>query len=424
MEAYSVVIVLLALAIGLSTVASKTKIPYPIVLLVAGIIVGFVPQVQRISIDPEVVFLIFLPPMLYEAAFNTSFQDFKTYLSTISLLAVTLVFATTTLIAVAVHYYVPFISWPIAFILGAILSPPDAVAAISLTKGVVPHKVGVILEGESLVNDASALVAFRFAVAAVAGGSFVVWEAGAEFIIALAGGFLIGIVAWLLFAQVVSRGRFNNDSIISLNLLLPFAAYLVAQQFDVSGVIAVVTVGLCVTINKEKFSKISLIQSKIILQTAMFTLGALIFMLIGLELPFVVQNIPSENIAPLLKVAVIIFLMALAVRMAVMFGRKFQIDFILYRARKQGRVVHRRYNKRVQLEPISAKECFIIGWAGMRGIVSLACALSLPVTMADGEAFPHRDAVIFVTTVVVVMMLVIQGLALPFLIKILKIQKD
>ncbi|KAA6310488.1 monovalent cation:H+ antiporter CPA1 family, partial [termite gut metagenome] len=189
MEVYSVVITLLAVAVGLSPVATKMRLPYPILLLIAGIAVGFIPGFHRISINPEVVFLLFLPPMLYDAAYNIPFKDFKTNLPTISLLAVTLVFITTVGIAVVAHYCIAGMAWPLAFVLGAILSPPDAIAAAGVTRGLgLSHRTSAILEGESLVNDASALVAFRFAVATVAGTTFIPWKAGMMFLLALVGG--------------------------------------------------------------------------------------------------------------------------------------------------------------------------------------------------------------------------------------------
>ncbi|MDR3273286.1 MAG: cation:proton antiporter, partial [Flavobacteriaceae bacterium] len=189
MEAYSIVIILLAVAIGLHPVAAKIKLPYPVLLLVTGVAVGFIPDFHPVPIHPEVVFLLFLPPMLYDAAYHISFKDFRRNLSTISLLAFTLVFVTTTGIAAAVHYCVPDMTWSLSFVVGAILSPPDAIAATSVTKGLgLPHRTTTVLEGESLINDASALVAFRFAVAAVAGSAFVPWKAGVLFLVALVGG--------------------------------------------------------------------------------------------------------------------------------------------------------------------------------------------------------------------------------------------
>src|SRR6218665_1582877 len=191
MENYSIIIFILAIVIGLSVFADKAKLPYPILLVIIGVGIGFIPTMNEIEINPEIIFLLFLPPLLYDASFNISPKDFNTNISTISTLAITLVFLTTFWIAVVAHYLIPNITWPLAFVLGAILSATDAVAAISITKGLdISHKTITILEGESLINDASALVAYRFAVAAVMGSAFIIWQATLQFILLLGGGFL------------------------------------------------------------------------------------------------------------------------------------------------------------------------------------------------------------------------------------------
>jgi NhaP-type Na+/H+ or K+/H+ antiporter len=195
MENYSIVIFILAVMIGLSAIADKVKLPYPVLLIVAGIAVGFIPSIPHIELNPEIIFLIFLPPLLYDAAFNISFKTFKTNINTISTLAITLVFITASGIAVFAHYVIPGMTWPLAFVLGSILSATDAVAAMSITKGLgLSHNTNTILEGESLVNDASALVAYRFAVAAVTGTAFMFWSATLQFGILMAGGVLVGLV--------------------------------------------------------------------------------------------------------------------------------------------------------------------------------------------------------------------------------------
>ncbi|GHT12154.1 hypothetical protein FACS189426_15100 [Bacteroidia bacterium] len=443
MELYSVVIILLAVAIGLSPVATRMKLPYPVLLLAAGIAVGFIPGFHRISINPEVVFLIFLPPMLYDAAYNISFKDFKANIQTISLLAIALVFVTTTAIAAAVHYCIPGMTWPLSFVLGAILSPPDAIAATGVTKGLgLPHRTNVVLEGESLINDASALVAFRFAVAAVAGSAFIPWKAGVMFLVALVGGFLVGWGIWILFAFLVKKRKLDTNVIVSLNLLLPFVAYLIAENIHVSGVIAVVTTGLIVSRHRDKFSEQTNIQSKSAWDTGVFILSGLVFILIGLEFPHVLENIPTQDILPLIGCAFLIFLVALVIRMVVIFWHKINTKRQLLILRKRindpkfkaaisqrGSVISKPYQafeERIKIFEsllLHWKEAVIIGWSGMRGIVSLAAAFSLPLVMADGSAFPQRDIILFLTVAVVILMLVIQGLGLPVLVKLLKIKE-
>ncbi|HMR82134.1 MAG TPA: cation:proton antiporter, partial [Niabella sp.] len=192
MENYTIVLVIMSLMIGVSGIADKIKLPAPVLLLLVGMGVGFMPAMPDIELNPEIVMLLFLPPLLYDAAFNISFKDFKTNIHTINTLAVGLVFITTVGIAVVAHYLIPGMSWPLAFVLGAILSATDAVAAIGITKGLgLPHKTVAILEGESLVNDASALIAYRFAIAAVTGIAFVWWKASLQFLLVLGGGFLV-----------------------------------------------------------------------------------------------------------------------------------------------------------------------------------------------------------------------------------------
>ncbi|MBD2700278.1 cation:proton antiporter [Spirosoma sp. BT702] len=242
MENYSIVLFLLAVMIGLSAVADKIKLPYPILLITAGIAVGFIPGTPKIELDPEIVFLIFLPPMLYDAAYNISMTEFRTNMSTISGLAFALVFITTVGIAVLAYFLIPGMTWPLAFVLGSILSATDAVAAMSITKGLgLSHKTLTILEGESLINDASGLIAYRLSVAAVAGRSFVFWKAGLQFIGLIAGGIVVGVVLVRIVGFILKRIPKNNLVAISLTLLMPFIAYSLAEAVHVSGVIAVVS---------------------------------------------------------------------------------------------------------------------------------------------------------------------------------------
>lgn len=316
MENYSVVLFLLAIMIGLSAVADRSKIPYPVLLIIAGIGIGFIPALPVIELDSHVVFLLFLPPLLYDAAFNIEFKEFRTHLNTISTLAISLVFLSTTGIAVAAHYLIPGMSWPVSFVLGAILSATDAVAAIGTTKGLgLSHKTTTILEGESLVNDASALVAYRFAVAAVAGTAFVLWKAAIEFVILLGGGFLVGMIMARLLAFVLGRVKHNSMVQISFMLLMPFVTYLVAEELHVSGVIAVVIIGLGIArFSKKIFPEELKQQSKAIWDTIIFLLNGLIFILIGLQLPYVVKTFDNATIALYTSYAVVITLVMIVIR--------------------------------------------------------------------------------------------------------------
>ncbi|MDR0507301.1 MAG: Na+/H+ antiporter [Dysgonamonadaceae bacterium] len=437
MEAYAIIIILLAVAVGLSPVATKIKLPYPVLLLLAGIGVGFIHSFQPVSINPEVVFLIFLPPMLYDAACNISAKEFKRNLRVISQLAFFLVFVTVGAIAVTVHYCLG-ISWALSFVLGAILSPPDAIAATNVTKGLgLTHRTETILEGESLINDASALVSFRFAVAAVAGSVFVPLNAFLSFLAMLVGGFLAGWILSHLFL-FIARKKFDRKVIVSLNLMLPFVAYLIAEEIHVSGVIAVVTAGLIMTRHKDRLSEATVMQSKSIFEMVIFVLSGLVFILIGLQFPQVLKNISPDRFLPLIGCSFLIFAVALLVRMFTVFWHKYNTkkqynvltekikDINDTKWQRTNRHFHnlKTFDYRIEYFKsllLTWKEALIIGWSGMRGIVSLAAALSLPLAMTDGTDFPERDTILFLTVSVVIIMLLVQGLGLPMLVKWLKI---
>lgn len=412
MENYSIIIFLLAIMLGLTALAEKIKLSYPILLIVAGIGIGFIPAMPEVEIDPEVIFLIFLPPLLYDAAFNISFNTFKTHLSTISSLAIGLVFLTATGIAVIVHYMIPGMSWPLSFVLGSILAATDAVAAISITKGLeLSHTTTTILEGESLVNDASALVAYRFAVAAVTGSAFVFWKASLEFLLLMAGGFIIGMAMGRILAFILKKVHESNIITISFMLLMPFVTYRVAEELSVSGVIAVVVLGLSISgFSKKIFPEELKNESKTIWDIIIFLLNGLIFILIGLEFPYIARSIDHDKIWLYVGYALIITVVALLLRMARVFLQKVNLE----RAFLQN---HGRVSKEALL---SFEESVIISWSGMRGIVSLAIAIGLPATLEDGSPFPHRNVIIFISVVVVLFTLIGQGLTLPWIVKKLK----
>lgn len=439
MEAYTIVIILLAVAIGLSPMATKMKLPYPVLLLLAGIGVGFISGFQPVSINPEVVFLLFLPPMLYDAAYNISTKEFKRNWLIISQLAFMLVFITTAVIAVTVHYCLGM-SWALSFVLGAVLSPPDAIAATNVTKGLgLTHRTETILEGESLINDASALVAFRFAVAAVAGSTFFPVNAVLLFLITLVGGFLAGMALSHIFLFIAQK-RLDKNVIVSLNLMLPFVTYLLAEEIHVSGVIAVVTVGLIMTKHKDRLPEATVTQSKSVLEMVIFILSGLIFILIGLQYPQVLKNISTDRFLPLIGCSFLIFVVALLIRMFTVFWHKYKmkkqykaldermknIDVVRWKQANRRFPDPKAFGERIEDFKsllLTWKEALIIGWSGMRGIVSLAAALSLPLIMADGTGFPERDTILFLTVSVVIIILVIQGLGLPLLVKWLKINE-
>jgi Na+/H+ antiporter len=416
MENYSVVIFILAIMIWLSALADKVKLPYPILLIIGGIAVGFIPSIPVVNLNSEVIFLIFLPPLLYDAAFNISFKEFRTNFSTISSLAISLVFLTAIGIAVIAHYMIPGMTWPLAFVLGSILSATDAVAAMSITKGLgLSHKTNTILEGESLINDASALVAYRFAVAAVTGTAFVFWKASLEFLLLMGGGIVVGIIMTKILSFIINRIRENQLATISSIILMPFVTYLIAEEFHVSGVIAVVILGLGISrFSKTIFPNPLKTQSRSIWEIIIFLLNGLIFILIGLQFPYVVKNIPDHQVLPYIGYSFIITVAALILRMVRVFWQKeaLQKGFTSGRPRiTEGAL-------------LDYKNSLIITWSGMRGIVSLAIAIGLPMTLKDGTPFPERNAIIFISVVVVLFTLIGQGLSLPWLVKLLKIDEE
>lgn len=415
MENYSIVLFLLAVMIGLSALAGKIRLPYPVLLIVAGIGIGFIPTLPEIVLNPEIIFLIFLPPLLYDAAFNISFPDFRTNIRTISALAIGLVFLTATCIAVLAHYLIPGMTWAMSFTLGAILSATDAVAATSITKGLrLSHKTLTILEGESLVNDASALVAFRFSLAAVTGTAFVFREALLQFFILMGGGAIIGFVMAKLLAFILVRVKNNDMVTISFMLIMPFITYLLAEELHVSGVIAVVLLGLGISrFSKKVFPDSIKLQSKSIWDIIIFMLNGLIFILIGLEFPYVLKNIDPDKVWLYVGYAFLVNIVALVVRMIRVFMQKGSLQRAFQRK-----------DKRVSANALlDYKTSLIISWAGMRGIVSLAIAIGLPKTLEGGAPFPQRDIIIFISVVAVLISLIGQGLSLPWLIRTLTRQQ-
>ncbi len=418
MENYVIVIFILAVMIGLSAVADKIKLPYPVILITAGIAIGFIPSIPHVELAPEIVLLIFLPPLLYDAAFNISIPDFRTHFNTISTLAITLVFVTTTAIAVTAYYLIPGMTWPLAFVLGAILSATDAVAAISITKGLgISHKTTTILEGESLINDASALVAYRFAVAAVTGTAFVFWKATLEFALLVAGGMLVGIVLGKITAWILKYVQQNSQVTVSLLLLMPLVTYLIAEEFHVSGVIAVVVLGLGISqFSNNLFHEQLKQQSKSTWDIIVFLLNGLIFILIGLQLPYLLETIEKGQLLPYIGYAFLINLVALLLRTGWVFLQRRNL-FKAFSSKN----MRRKITKDALLD---FKTSLIISWSGMRGIVSLAIAIGLPTHLQNGEPFPQRTEIIFISLVVVLFTIIGQGLTLPWLVKRLGIKES
>ena len=420
MEDFKVVVFIMAILISLTAIINNRRLPLPIMLVAAGLLIGFVPQLPDLALDPDVVFLIILPPLLYEAALKTSWHEFRSSIRPISALAITLVFFTTTAVAITAHYLIPGFSWPLAFILGAVISPPDAVAAGSIIKGLgLNKKVVTILEGESLVNDASALIAYRYAVLAVTTGTFVFWRAGLEFLLITSVGILIGVVVGYLF--VLAHKKIKNNPVVetTLTLLSPYISYLAAEQFHMSGILAVVSTGLVISWRApEVFTYETRMKTGILWDILIFLLHGFVFILIGLQLPSIIKNLGRYPLSQILGYGLIISLVTIVVRIIWVFiGAYWQTMF----GKKKKTIAGIPINEN---EDTTWKNVLVVAWTGTRGVISLAAALALPLTLQDGSPFPKRHSIIFLSFVVIFVTLVVQGLSLPLLIRWLKIKRN
>jgi CPA1 family monovalent cation:H+ antiporter len=412
MDLLEVVLFLLLLAVALGWVARRFNFPYPIALVIGGAALGFLPELPQFPFDPQFILVLVLPPILYQAALLTSWRDFRANIRPIGLLAVGLVIATTLAVGAALKFVVPDIPWAAAFVLGAIVSPPDAVAATAiLTRLNVPRRVVTILEGESLVNDASGLVLYKFAVAAVMTGAFSLREASFEFVGVAIGGVIIGILLGRIF---ISIHRYLGDVFIEvlMTLAVPYITYILAESLYVSGVLAVVTAGL---VRGRYAPEIVSAEMRIIARSVwnllVFLLTSLVFILIGLQLSGILGRLTGYSAGDLMLYATLVSVVAIAVRFA-----------WIYPATYLPRMVSARLRER---DPApTEQELFIMSWCGMRGIVSLAAALALPLALEGGAPFPGRDLIIFLTFVVIAVTLVVQGLTLGPLIRVLRVGTD
>ncbi|HVG40092.1 MAG TPA: Na+/H+ antiporter [Chitinophagaceae bacterium] len=404
------VIVLLLLCITfLALFSNKYNFPFPIVLVLSGLAISLFPGITPLTLAPDVIFLIFLPPLLYSAAWNTNWHQFKANLRHITLASIGLVFFTTLCIGILVHEMIPGFTYAQAFLLGAIISPPDAVSATSITKGLgLEPRVVTILEGESLINDASALIAFKYALGAATIGSFSLSAASVDFLKVFGGGIGIGlIIGYLMF---LLHKHFIKESNIdaTLTFLTPFACYLLAEQFHFSGVLAVVTCGLYLAYRStEIFSHQSRIQVFAVWDVISFILNGFVFVLMGLQLKIIIQDFSKSTIINLSLYGLVISIVAFLVRLF------YTVPAV---------VLPRKLSKRISQEPFDIRNILVFTWAGMRGIVSMAAALSIP-AMIGQEKFPNRSEIIFLSFSVILFTLLVQGLSLPYLIKRLRLKK-
>lgn len=404
------VLALLFVVFLLVMLAQRIKVAYPIFLVIAGLGISFIPGMPILHLDPDLIFLIFLPPLLYEAAWYTSWNDFWKWKRPIALLAFGLVFFTSTVIAYTSASLIPGFTLALGFLLGGIVSPPDAVAAATVLKGMkVPKRVLTILEGESLVNDASSLIVFKFALAAVLTGAFSMQQATGQFFLVAGMGIVVGLVGANIM-YVIHRFLPTTPAIdAALTVMTPYILFLGAEQYHYSGVMAVVSGGLFISWRSHEIFKTGSTRLNMlgVWTTLIFVMNALVFVLIGLELPEIIHGLGEYSIWDGIRYGLIISAITIALRFLWVYPAAFVPRWLSVKIRK---------------DPSPGwKGPLVIGWAGMRGVVSLATALSIPLLM-DGNAFPHRNLIIFITFVVIFITLVVQGLTLPFIIKLIKIE--
>jgi Na+/H+ antiporter len=406
MQSAQLVLALLIAVAALVTIARRLGIAYPIFLVIGGLLLGVVPGTPRVEIDPDRIFLFVLPPLLYIAAFFTPLRSLRANLGVIGSLAVGLVVASAFAAAAVAHAMIPGIPWAVALALGAIVAPPDEIAATAIATGLaVPRRIVTILEGESLLNDATALTIYSIAIAVAVGGSFKPSASAVTFAGALLGGIAIGLLVGWIVAQV--RARIEDTPVeITISLLTPYAAFLPAQQLGVSGVIATVAAGLYLG---RRGSRImgpdARLTGRAVWQTITFLLNGAIFIITGLEMPLLMRALAPAPAIRLVGIGVVVSLVLVVVRALWIFAT----EFLTPLARGEPR------------PPRWLARALVLSWAGMRGVVSLAVALALPLTLPASSSFPAREAVLIVTLTVIVFTLLGQGLTLPWLIRRLRL---
>lgn len=413
-QAQFLLIVLLVFIVGFGILAQRLKIAYPIVFVVGGLVVSFIPALPPVSLNPDFIFLAVLPPLLFASATQTSWAEFKYNLVSISSLAFGLVGFTVVGVSFTAHWLIPDFDWRLGLVLGAAVAPTDAIAATAIAQRLgLPKRIVDLLEGESLVNDASGLLALEFSTALVVSGAVPSLTGGMlRLFVLVAGGIAIGLVIARMVEFIDSH--VDNARIeIALSIVTPYAAYSVAEAARVSGVLATVATGLYLG-RKTSFllSSRVRIESQSFWNTFAFLLNGIVFLLIGLELPTILQGIrsisPSELIfsAAQLSASVILLRLLWVVPAAYI-----------------GYAIRRKFLHQAEERP-SFRAVFVLGWTGMRGVVSLAAALALPATLSNGQPFRQRNPLIFLTFSVILVTLVLQGLSLPALIRVLKLSSS
>lgn len=403
-------LILLALATVIVAISPRLKMPIEVLLILGSLLLSLVPGLPAMRLNPDLVFTVFLPPIIFGAAYFTSWRDFKANKRPIALLAIGLVLFTTLTTAVIVHALIPSLPWAVGFLLGAMISPPDAAAATAITRRLgVPRRLLTIIEGESLVNDATALVAYKFAIAAILTGAFSLRHAVIQFFVVSIGGIGVGLaVGWIGIA--LYRRLLDRTAQILVSFLTAFAAYLAAETLHMSGVMATVVAGLYFGRWIPMAGSAQLrIEAKAGWDLILFIINALVFTFIGFQLPVVLGHLEGYSAIKLARDAAVITLAVIALRFIWVYPATYLPRLLVPSIR--------------QRDPApSWKAVFVLSWTGMRGIVSLAAALALPFTLPSGDPFPDRNLLIFLTYVVILATLLIPSLTLPMLMRLLQLQ--
>jgi monovalent cation/hydrogen antiporter len=401
-----VVLFLLVTVAALTALARVLGTPYPILLVIGGSLVGFAPGVPDVRLDPDIVLLIFLPPLLFNAAYTSSVRELRAAMRPIVLTSIGLVLVTTCSVAVVAHAAIDGLPWAAAFALGAIVSPTDPLAAVAITRRLgVPRRVTAVIEGESLVNDGTALVIYRTAVSAAAGASFDLLDASGDFVVNVIGGIAVGLVAALLVVKALKLLVGDDMVGVVTSLAAGYIAYIPAEEIGVSGVLAAVTVGVIVGYRSPRLSTpASRLRGYAFWEVLVFLLNAVLFVLVGLQLPSILS---SQDRSALELIALATLVSAVVIGTRLVWSNT--MPYVIRALDRRPSQVARRVGWRLRLVP---------AWSGLRGSVSLAAALALP------HDFPERDLLIFLTLAVIFATLVGQGLTLPYLIRRLGIEDD
>ena len=404
-------LLVLVSAAVLLLLAEPLRIPYPILLVLGGLGLGFAPGVPTLIMPPDVVLVGILPPLLYLSAYNTGLRELRRNLRPISLLALGLVAATTVAVAAVAHSVIG-LSWPAAFVLGAVVSPTDPIAATAIGRRLgVPRRPLAVIEGESLVNDGSALVLFKFAVAAVVTGSFSLMDAAASFVWTVVGGIAVGLAIGYVFRQI--RRRLDNPPLeIMIAFLTGYVAYLPASAIGASGVLAVVTAGIYMGWHTPELTTVNTrLQGEGFWTIFSFLLNALLFGLVGLQLHPILKGLTGHSAGQLVGYAALVAAVVIVGRIVWVFPATYLPRWLFRRVRER------------DPSPPWQQPAFV-AWSGMRGAVTLAAALAIPLSTNAGAAFSERGLIVFLAFCVVLATLVVQGLSLPLVTRVLGLEED